>query len=635
MGRSDMSFTQQARHSVSLFGFGLGMKQPSIQLHPELVIPRSPDFSNVEDELLERFGIVPRPIKTQVRRDLAPHEKQAVWFGWQAMGLACSLLQAIRMPCFDRGAILDIQTISRDEQRYRLSCLLPAVERQSMAWMSECFEWSCRFLSQRLAPASTEAKVSELMEQLHETFIVPARKKIPGGDSTIPVLKTAFQLDIPFHHVGGGVYQLGWGSKRRLSLRSTSELDSALGAKISQDKAATAQLLRQAGLPVPVHLKVGTKEGAIEAARRLGYPLVVKPADRDRGEGVTVNLHDDRGVAAAFDHASKLSSNILVEQLVPGICHRLLVTGAVLQYVVARLPLSVEGDGVTSVGDLIARANQQEARKAKHRRQKLFPSDELAVSTLKDRGMTLESIPGKGVKALLRPIESTEWGGIPQLFTDDIHPENLRVAVEAAQLLGLNVAGVDLISEDIRKPWYENRAVINEVNVSPYLGQMYEYQQKGVERLVRDLFPDGARIPVEVFIGDGLAWSAAQARLREFDSTGSRAVASSHEQTSSITGEIRLALTGREGLHARVRALLMSPTVDVLLLVVQTDEFLARGLPVDSIDTVTLINQNLRSASDPSQRAGAETAEMLLQLLEPYRRVASSFKQAGAARQSR
>ncbi len=604
---------------IRVAGYRLGLKQPSVWLRPELLMPEQADFAKIDNELLERFGIEPQEIRSLISRPLTTDEQSAQQFAWRAMALTCNLLETIKIPCFDRGVITDIRTANEDKRLYRVSCLLPAIEEQSLNWISPCFERAYRLIYQLADPSVTEPVISNLLEALHEKFIVSAKLQIPGGDSTIPVLKTAFQADIPFMYLGQALYQLGWGSNRRLSDRSTSEFDSAAGAKISTDKCMTARILRQAGLPAPVHSVARTRVEAVEAARRIGFPVVIKPADRERGEGVTVNIQDDESAATAFDRASKLSRQILVERQVPGICHRILVTGDSSPYTVARLPLAVVGDGIHTVRELIEQANQREERKAKHLRLKPFPADELTARTLKERGFDFESIPDKGISALLRPIESTEWGGLPKVFSKDIHPENVRIAIQAAKLMNLHVAGVDMISEDICKAWYENGAVINEVNFAPYLGLRYDYQRAGVKSLVHRLFPLGGRIPVEIFVGDASAWTAAQTRLHALATSGKRTFCTSHTQTVDIKGEVRLQLV-RDGLFARCRALLMNQSADALLLVVQTDELLFSGLPVDSISAVTLVNNKLVSVNDAARSATSQTADMLLDSFRPYLR---------------
>ncbi len=194
-----------------------------------------------------------------------------------------------------------------------------------------------------------------------------------------------------------------------------------------------------------------------------------------------------------------------------------------------------------------------------------------------------------------------------------------RFRIVQGGLMNLNVAGVDLITEDISKPWHENGAVINEVNFAPFLGVRYDYQRAGNEMLVRSLFPQGARIPVEVFIGDEHAWAAAQARQAQLLASGTRAFVSSHAKTVGVDSDITFASIP-DRLSARCRALLMKQDVDALLLVAQTDELLAQGLPVDSVNTITLVNRTLVSMKDPSFTAVEHAADILVRILKPYYR---------------
>lgn len=612
-------------NQVLLHGFRRGLKQTSIPLRFELHLPAVLNDVAIDDDLLERFGLEPQAVQAQLKQPPDENAQRALRFAWQTMGLASQLQQAIRLPSFERGVLLEIEPLADDApavtRRYHITCQVAAVAFHSPEWISESFRWATRLLARLADPAGTETEMAALLEALHEQFVLPGKKQIPGGDSTIPVLKNAFLLDIPFAHLGRGIYQLGWGARRRLSDRSTSELDSSIGSRVSHHKALAAQLLRQAGLPAPVHQLVTSAEAAANAAQRIGFPVVIKPADKDRGEGVTVNVTTSDEVAAAFAYAAALSSNILVEKQVPGICYRILVVGDHSPYTVARLPNAVEGDGIHTVQELITEGNRIEARRAKHRRLKPLPADELAQQTLREQGLDFNTILAAGAQAKLRPIESTEWGGLHKVASDEIHPENLRVAIQAARLMNLHVAGVDLITEDVSRPWYENGAVINEVNFSPYLGLRYDYQRSGAARVVRSLFPQGARIPVEVFIGDEAAWQAALARLQQLAATGLRAALTSHERSATVAGERRLALRG--GLSARCGALLMSPDVDALLLVVQTDELLLKGLPVDSVVAVTVVNARLASMTDAMTAAAADSAQKLVELCDTYRAAAA------------
>jgi cyanophycin synthetase len=606
-----------SKNQLPLFSFYSGLKQLSIPINFQFIVPDCFNFVRISKELQARFDVEDAPINTLVSRQLSNDEDVAQHFIWLAMLLATSLLQALKIPCISVGMINDIKIVDKKKRCFQVACRFPAVENHSSALINACLGHACRLIKCFSNPTLTETEISALLDELHEKFIVTTKKRVPGGESTIPILKSAFKLDIPFMHIGNGVYQLGWGALRRFSHRSTTELDSAIGSKISQNKVVTAEFLRLAGLPAPFHFFVTTLNQAQEAANKIGFPVVIKPADRDRGEGVTVGINNAESLNHAFNHASKFSKNILVERQVPGICHRILLADNTHLYTVARLAKSVAGDGKHTFIELCMNETAEENRKAKHLRKKPCLLDALTEKTLRQQGLNYQSIPQEGVLVFLRPIESTEWGGTPKLLIDQIHPENLRIAFQAAQLMNLNVAGVDLITEDISKPWYENGAVINEVNFAPFLGLHFDYQRQGVEALVQSLFREGGRIPIEVYIGDEEALKKARHRQQELALENQQSFLTTHLQTFNVSNEIRFALPSG-GLFNRCRMLLMNKVVESLVIVIQTDELLSTGLPIDSINAITLVNQYLVSNKSLNQPARSNSAEMILELLKPY-----------------
>jgi cyanophycin synthetase len=279
-------------------------------------------------------------------------------------------------------------------------------------------------------------------------------------------------MQIPFMHLGGGVYQLGWGKHLQLIDRSATVADAAIGARVAQDKAVSALFLRRAGMPAGIHQLVRTQDDALAAAQRLGWPVVVKPADRERGEGVSVQVRDAAALVKAFALALQCSKSgrILVEKQVEGVCHRLFIAHGKLLYAVKRWPRSVFGDGVHTVAALVDQAQALENERAPWLREPAYPRDDLTLQALRQQGLDWASVPAAGRRVHLRDIESTQWGGWDEEVSHQLHPDNLAIALHAAQLLGLSVAGVDVISSDITQPWHQNGAIINEVNHAPLLG---------------------------------------------------------------------------------------------------------------------------------------------------------------------
>ena len=386
--------------------------------------------------------------------------------------------------------------------------------------------------------------------------------QMPIGKSTIHILKEAFKKDIPFFHLGDGVYQLGLGSKSIKIDRSTTNFDSAIGSKLSQNKQSTANLLRLAGLPAPIHGITNSKEEALQIARQINFPLVVKPVDLDRGEGVSVNILNEDELLKAFDLAYNLSKRkqVIVEKQVSGVCHRLFIVDDKLLYAVKRLPICVIADGYSSIEKLIEKANQKEAFKMPWDSTKLFfPTDELAIKQIEKSSYNLKSIPLKDTIIPLRDIESTKWGGYDEDVTNIVHPENLKIALQTTKIFELQVAGIDIITSDISEPWYETGAIINEVNFAPLLGGG-DISKQNIGKYLDLLLKDGGKIGVEVYNN----YQDAMYRQNELILAGTKAYFVSEEKVFDFKKE--LVFFKNYTISQKIKALFLNKSVDFLVI---------------------------------------------------------------------
>lgn len=445
--------------------------------------------------------------------------------------------------------------------------------------------------------------------------ITTIKSMVFGGVSTVPILEAAHQLGIPFRHRGHGVYQLGWSSRLHLIDRSAIDQDSAIGARVSQDKFATATFLRTAGFPAPAHILVNRVEVAVEAAEQLGWPVVVKPVNLDRSEGVRIGIQNRRSLEAAFNAAQKLSRNVLIEKEVPGTCYRLLVAGGVMRYVIRRSPPSLLADGIRTIAELVS---DQEINSAGHPpwdRVKPILLDELTLDALSAYGWSPSDVPAAGTKVPLRRIESSEWRGDIEDVSSIVHPENVKLAERATQLFGLLNAGVDIITTDISLPWFETAAVINEMNFAPYFGGNAVARSK-LPQFLSNLMQDQGRIPIEFFVGKDHALSNALMRQKSFQAEGIRCYLTSHSLTLDSDG--RPVHMVANGLFQRALALLMDKQVDALLMVAQTAELLGTGLPVDRVDQIHVTDEPL-DVDGPSIHGDPDKAKSdLLVILNRY-----------------
>ncbi len=239
--------------------------------------------------------------------------------------------------------------------------------------------------------------------------------------------------------------------------------------------------------------------------------------------------------------------------------------------------------------------------------------DEIAIGVINSIGYTLDSIVDARELIPLREIESTQWGGVDENLSQDIHPENLDIAIRAAELFNIEVAGVDIISTDITKPWYENGAIINEVNTSPLLGGN-EFSKSKIPFYVKNIINGDGRIPISVIVGGSLAWEMAKKIQKKKIKNSIRCFITSHKETLNF--EKQKMFFEFNTLYERCQALLLNSNVDELILIVQTDEFLYAGLPVDKIDEVVIDSKNLVEYKDNNKKLTEHRYNTLLKLLK-------------------
>jgi cyanophycin synthetase len=231
--------------------------------------------------------------------------------------------------------------------------------------------------------------------------------------------------------------------------------------------------------------------------------VVIKPVDGNHGRGVTLNLMNEADVKAAYAIAAEAgdSSAVLVERYVPGNEHRLLVVGSKVVAAAKGESLFVTGDGKSTVRELCNSQINTDPRRGESEEHPLGlvnPDDEEIKLDLQRQGMTAASVPQDGQKVLIQPN-----GNVADDVTDEMHPDVAYVAALAARVVGLDIAGIDLVCEDISRPLEEQRGAIIEVNSSPgLLAHIKPATGKPREvgkAIVEHLFADGdvsGRIPV-------------------------------------------------------------------------------------------------------------------------------------------
>ena len=311
-------------------------------------------------------------------------------------------------------------------------------------------------------PYDLAAKVAELTDMVESLCL---------GPSTANIVDAATDRKIPsIRLTDGNLVQLGHGAAQRRIWTAETEQTSAIAEGIASDKDLTKSLLASCGVPVPQGELVTSVEAAWEAAQDIGVPVVLKPYDGNHGRGVSLNLMTQADVTAAYELAARKggSKSVIVERFIPGDEHRLLVVGKRLIAAAAGESLWVTGDGKSTVRQLCDTQINTDPRRGETEDAPLgvvkpHESAEIILE-LARQGMNAQSVPLDGQKVLIQPN-----GNVDTDVTDKVHPQVAAMATLAARVVGLDIAGIDLVASDISRPLHEQGGAIIEVNASPGL----------------------------------------------------------------------------------------------------------------------------------------------------------------------
>jgi cyanophycin synthetase len=362
-------------------------------------------------------------------------------------------------------------------------------------------------LSQTLFRAAIDAAPFDLAEALRRLRELDEDVRL--GPSTGAIVRAAAARGIPCRRLTeGSMVQFGWGSRQRRIQASETDLTSAVAESIAQDKELTKMLLHAAGIPVPAGRPAVSAADAWTAACEIGGPVVVKPQDGNQGKGVAVNLVNREQVEAAYAIAAEISDEVLVERYISGHDYRMLVIGNKLVAAAWREPPQVLGDGIHSVRQLVDQVNSDPRRGKDHVTSLTrIDFDEIALAHLATQNLAAESIPAKGARVILRNNGNLSTGGTATDVTDEVHPELAARVVAAAQMIGLDICGVDVICDNVRNPLEQQNGGIVEVNAAPGL-RMHLQPSSGKgravgEAVIANMFADDndGRIPVVAVTG--------------------------------------------------------------------------------------------------------------------------------------
>lgn len=433
------------------------------------------------------------------------------------------------------------------------------------------------------------------------------------GPSTAAIVKAARARRIPVLRITptGSLVQLGYGVHQKRILASETSNTSSIAVELCQEKPLTNRMLSAVGVPVPEGQVVRSENDAWAAAQDIGLPVVIKPESGNQGKGVSVNLTTEAAVYKAFTIAEQYDSSVLVEKFIHGDDYRMLVINGKMIAAARRDPAQVIGDGKHTVRELVDLVNQDPRRRPGHSSVLTqIRLDEAAQLVLEQQGITPDSIPEINAKIKLRNNSNLSTGGIASDVTDDVHPRNVQLAELAAQILALDVAGIDVVCQDISRPLGEQGGAVVEVNAAPGL-RMHLFPVSGQARdvgtpIVDMLYPDNApsRIPIIAITGTNGKTTVTRLVSHMYE-TAHWVVGMTSTDGTYINKE-RVVVGDNSGPRS-AQTVLLHPYVEVAVLETARGGILREGLAFDSCSVGVVTNVT----SDHLGLKGINTLEQL------------------------
>jgi len=449
--------------------------------------------------------------------------------------------------------------------------------------------------------------ISKYIEVLEE---IAEESKL--GPSTQSIVDEAKKRGIPYIRLNKNSYvQLGYGKFQRRIESTLTDNSSALGVEIAADKERTKDLLEEAGIPVPEGKAVKKYEEAKDFAEKIGYTLVVKPLDGNHGRGVTTNIQYEDKLKDSFENAKNISKYVVVEKYLQGFDFRLLVINGKLEAAALREPPYVIGDGKHSIKELIEIINKDPNRGEGH--SKILTKitiDKDTKNVLDLLNYNTDDVLEEGKKVYLKSTANLSSGGTAVDVTDNVHPVNKLIAERIAKIVGLDIIGIDLLTDNIEKPLESGKSGVVEVNAGPGFRMHLapsQGQARNVAKAVVDmLFPDSAQYDIPICAITGTNGKTTTTRLISHILNISGKVVGMTSTDAVVVDNFPI-LKGDYSGPAGAQAVLKDNSVECAVLEVARGGILRRGLGFNKCDVGVLLNVS----SDHLGLGGIDTVEEL------------------------
>ncbi|WP_350343725.1 cyanophycin synthetase [Proteinivorax tanatarense] len=464
--------------------------------------------------------------------------------------------------------------------------------------IAECKNTNVGRESLKIAVEMTQTMLEN--EETNTEFWLEKMEKVKSnyglGPSTESIVIAAQQRSIPVKRLDedSSMLQLGLGKYlKRVEATITGET-SCVAVDIASDKTLTKKILEKSGIPVPRGKIACNEDEAVHMAEEIGTPVVLKPCDGNQGKGVALGLSTETEIRSAYKVAENYSSKVIVEKHINGKHYRVLVIDDEVVAVSERLPAHVTGDDYHTIKQLIDKENLNPLRGEDHDKPLTkIKVDPVVFMALARQNLTMNYTPKKDEVVYLRENANISTGGIAIDVTDEIHPDNINLAKRLAKIIGLDIAGIDIVIEDIRKPMTTETGAIIEVNAAPGI-RMHLHPSFGKpipvgEKIVDYLFPEGAKHTIPIVSITGTNGKTTTTRLISH-TLRKEGINVGMTTTDGIYVNDNLVEKGDTTGPYSASVILDDPTTDIAVLETARGGILKRGLGYDLADVAVVTN---------------------------------------------
>lgn len=249
-----------------------------------------------------------------------------------------------------------------------------------------------------------------------------------------------------------------------------SEAVSSISTYLADDKWESKKILSKNNISCAKG-SLFNKNFSLEDLDKIKFPVVVKPVDMSSGVGISINVKSKELLLKAIGYSLKFSDRAIVEDFFVGKEYRFLVIDYKLRAISNRDPANIVGDGIHDIKELIKKKNNSPSRKDDYTAPLLkIKIDDTVKDHLIKQKLFLSDVLNKEEKVYLKTNFNLSTGGDSIDVTDNIPSFYKNEAEKTAKILGLKIAGIDMMIFDIdAKTELEKNYIIVEVNSRPGL----------------------------------------------------------------------------------------------------------------------------------------------------------------------